>query len=147
MAIVGAGYLYDLLSPGNFTRKINNAKEILADVKFDAIVGSGNSGALFGGALSIALQKPFILVRKDIDLQHSHSAYIVEGDDMINSYIFVDDLIFTGQTLDRVLTKMKSHAPKAQFIGVYTYSGGGVFTKPENCSIYEKWQKQQEKNA
>lgn len=48
-------YLYWGLSPDNRTALVEDAKAALKGIKFDAFVGTGLSGALFGGIVAAAM--------------------------------------------------------------------------------------------
>lgn len=92
---------------------------------FDAIAVRGFSGALFGGALSPALNKPLILVRKPGD--HTHSCNSVEGSWELNSkghlnWLFVDDFIDTGSTWKAVYDEIQRIVPgKHRCVGAWLY--------------------------
>lgn len=89
---VKSGYLSTLFTPKLFKERLDQAVAVLTPIndKFDAIAITGSSGTIFGGALSLALNKPLILVRKPETSCHSES--LVEGDTNVKTYIFVDDL-------------------------------------------------------
>jgi hypothetical protein len=104
---------------------IRTAKKKLKEVEFDAFAVSGNSGTLMGGAMSAAMKKKMILVRKPSD--NSHSSYTVEGDESILRFVFLDDQIATGATRTRVVTTVKAWLPKVEFVGTYLYNKSGCF--------------------
>ncbi len=89
-------------------------------MEFDAIAVTGNSGAIFGGALALAMKKGLILVRKPDD--HSHAKRLVEGDDSYQTYIFVDDMVCTGETRYRVIAAIQNHFPHMRRVGSYEYN-------------------------
>lgn len=113
-------YLSTILSAPTFSQGIKNAKSKLKGKKFEAIAITGNSGAIFGGALAYSMKKKLILVRKAADT--THSRYGVEGDFSVKSYIFVDDRKVTGNTETRVLKMMDKEIPGAQYTGSYYYN-------------------------
>jgi hypoxanthine phosphoribosyltransferase len=75
------------------------------------------------------LNKNLVIIRKDSD--KSHSSYAVEGDPGY-SYLIVDDLICSGETLLRILNTMKRECgerPRCRgFLG-YNYI---------NCPVLEE---------
>src|SRR5438270_666376 len=79
-----------------------NAREILKEVDFDTMIGTGLSGSLVIPVLAEGLGKYWAIARKDND--GSHSYHKVEG--LIGDrWIFVDDLIATGKTRKRVYAR------------------------------------------
>jgi adenine/guanine phosphoribosyltransferase-like PRPP-binding protein len=112
-------YLTTIFDRDEFAAAIRAAMDDLSGVAFDSIAVSGNSGAIFGGALSVAMNKALFLVRKP--RENSHSDYPVEGDSGARAYLFVDDCVASGATLRRVHQKMADHFPDAVFVGTYTY--------------------------
>lgn len=99
-------------------------KQIVLDLKgidFDTLVGRGLSGSLVVPIVARALSKSFMLVRKEIS---AHATWDVEGD-LGRRWLFIDDLISSGETLratkeaiEKVATR-KAHA--TTFIGAYMY--------------------------
>jgi adenine/guanine phosphoribosyltransferase-like PRPP-binding protein len=101
------------------------AKNILKlDIQFETIVGTGMSGGVIIPTLAILLDKSFLLIRKPNTDSHSDS----DGVGFIGeSWIFVDDFMVTGQTLDRVYNKIERLAksawlPVPELMGAYFYS-------------------------
>ncbi|MCE5309652.1 MAG: phosphoribosyltransferase domain-containing protein [Acidobacteriales bacterium] len=112
-------YLETLFDKEQFCAAIRNAMDDLTGVAFDAIAVTGNSGAIFGGALAVAMNKSLFLVRKPND--DTHSGYRIEGPDEAQSYVFVDDCVDTGITLRRVHEAMSKEFPNVKYLGCYTY--------------------------
>jgi adenine/guanine phosphoribosyltransferase-like PRPP-binding protein len=112
-------YLQILFDKEKFSEAIRRAMDDLTGIAFDAIAVTGNSGAIFGGALAVAMNKSLFLVRKPDD--NTHSGYRIEGPDEANSYVFVDDCVSTGATLLRVHAAMLKECPNVKFLGTYTY--------------------------
>jgi len=81
-----------------------------------ALAGIGLSGALFTPALAESLNIPFTIIRKN--RERSHSYYINEGCQSFQRYIFVDDLIDSGRSLERVVKKLKGKT----LIGIILYA-------------------------
>lgn len=118
-------YLEIPLDPVRLKTAVAEAKKKLKGVKFDAIAVTGNSGTLFGGALSVALKKPIILVRKEKPNTHAHhSDYQVEGHLEADTYIFVDDFMVSGKTYATATSKIEKVNKKIKCVGVYFYRRG-----------------------
>lgn len=79
---------------------VNNAKLNLKDVDFDTFVGTGLSGALVVPVVAREMDKFFAIVRKDND--SSHAWVTVEGE-IGKRWVFLDDLVATGQTRGKVM--------------------------------------------
>ena len=120
-----AEYLGTVLDPKRFRLALRTAVRKLKPKTFEAIAVTGNSGAIFGGALAVALNKPLILVRKPgID---SHGSQL-QGIGSPKSYIIVDDFISTGETVRRVCDIIEKHAPAGlDLVGGYFYKDGPVW--------------------
>lgn len=97
------------------------ARELLAGIEYDTLVGTGLSGALVLPALARALGKTFAVVRKP---DNSHSRERVEGS-LGRRWVFVDDLIFSGDTLTRVRTEIaaisQSYGHATEYVGAFLY--------------------------
>jgi adenine/guanine phosphoribosyltransferase-like PRPP-binding protein len=100
--------------------KLDNAVKTLDGLDFDAIAFQGMSGALFASPLSLRINKPIIMVRKESD--KNHSGLRAEGYQATKKYLFVDDFISSGKTFDHVKEVLNSFAPDAQCIGTYVYN-------------------------
>jgi adenine/guanine phosphoribosyltransferase-like PRPP-binding protein len=99
-----------------------HAREALAEVEFDTVVGTGLSGAVAASQLSRALRKNLAVVRKPRD--GSHSSNPVEGV-LGKRWLFVDDLISTGDTFRRTRAAIEKvcaeRGHEAEFVGAYLY--------------------------
>lgn len=115
-------YLGQLLNPTSLKEAIKDAVEALKDIDFDSFAVTGYSGTVFGGALALKMGKGLFLVRKTTE--NCHSSYSVEGDDRYKRYIFLDDLISSGDTLRTVVKEMCISFSHVEFIGSYTYRAG-----------------------
>lgn len=102
---------------------IYTAKERLADVEFDTLVGTGFSGGVVIPALALAMGKKFVLIRKDNDDSH-HGRGLLLGE-LGSRWIFVDDFVSSGTTRKRVIEKIKQTATDrdmiTKLVGQYMY--------------------------
>jgi orotate phosphoribosyltransferase len=116
------GYFDELFDPAKFVTKAT--KDLFDHThEFDLMVGTGVSGALAIGMLAFALQKRFVIVRKEND--GSHSSHPIEG--LVASgdrWLFVDDFISTGKTFRRCSDAMQSIGMGLVFAGTYSYHHG-----------------------
>lgn len=103
---------------------IDTAKERLADVDFDTLVGTGFSGGVVIPSLALAMGKKFVLIRKENDDSH-HGRGRLLGE-LGARWIFVDDLISSGSTRQRVIEKVEEQAPYLEtgtvMVGQYMYT-------------------------
>lgn len=101
-------------------KKIGDAilEDMVRGVKIDAIAVRGVSGAVIGGALSVSVGLPLVIVRKPND--GTHSCYSVEYGEDFSAYAFVDDLISSGSTLDIVRSEIKRECD-ADMSSIYLY--------------------------
>ncbi len=95
---------------------VDKAREKLDGIGFDAIVCTGVSGMLVGPALALAMRKKICIVRKPDDHQNHAMARIESGMETDDRWIFVDDLICSGGTEQRVSSIMNK--------GGYGFSSG-----------------------
>ena len=105
--------LFDLASV------IDTAKERLADVDFDTLVGTGFSGGIVIPSLALALNKKFVLIRKETDDSH-HGKGCLLGE-LGARWIFVDDFVSSGKTRQRVIEKIENEGVPTQMVGQYLY--------------------------
>jgi orotate phosphoribosyltransferase-like protein len=89
--------------------------------KFDAIVATGVSGVTFGAIVAARLGVQLVVVRKT--KRNCHSTTTCEGllDRGEVRYLFVDDLIASGDTAKRVMEEVGRQNPRAKCVGWYTY--------------------------
>lgn len=107
------------LSGSKILRKLKRVLEIIKshNLKFDAIVFTGNSGALVASPLAMALNKKLILIRKGEEIL-SHGE-LIEGS-ISGRYIILDDFIASGKTIDRVTEFLKDTTGKC--VGIILYN-------------------------
>lgn len=92
-------------------RKVERAIALIdgLNIKFDAVVGTGTSGALVAPVLAYVMKVRVLLVRKPDD-KNSHSSYPIVGDidelryGAIKYALFADDFVSSGETLRRCQT-------------------------------------------
>jgi hypothetical protein len=105
-------------------------------VDFDTLIGRGLSGTLAAQLFARALGVHFAIVRKDTD--HSHSFNTVEGN-VGKRWVFVDDLVCSGETRDLVRNAMKTfcerHQFESEYVGDYLFYEGGTFRPKENGNV------------
>jgi len=89
---------------------LRNAKRILVDVDFDTIVCTGASGMVFAPLLAHRMKKNLLIVRKDDDVNNHSGARNRFVGTMGERWLFVDDFIDTGATLDRVMGQIRKCA-------------------------------------
>lgn len=115
---------------------LKKAKTFLKEYKFDAVVGTGVSGVVFGSMLALVMSKDFVAVRKSST--SAHSSKRVEGLDGRFKYIIIDDLIDSGATLKNIKKEMEQHRPFAQCIGMYTYDSYNCIEEFDGTKILNK---------
>lgn len=88
----------------------------------DAIVVTGISGAVYGGALAAILGLDLVVVRKD---KNNHSGRNIEWGTSGNRLFIVDDLVSSGETMRRIRDKLfdytKLHNFTIDIVGIYLY--------------------------
>ena len=131
--MIHTSYLADVLDKARFKVTLERAARAVESVEFDAIACTGNSGTLFCGALSNMMGKSLLLVRKPSENSHviengdflknwqNELSFIVEGDIDAKTYVFVDDLIFTGGTFRRVRESIAQVVPHMKCVATYQY--------------------------
>lgn len=105
-------YLYDIYaSPEIYIEKCTKMRQLITAMGFagvDAIAFRGSSGAAFGFPLAMQMKLSPIYVRKEKEATHGMS---VEGPrKRVNSYIIVDDLVASGNTVKAILEKLGHNA-------------------------------------
>lgn len=107
----------------NLADVIETAKERLADVDFDTLVGTGFSGGIVIPSLALALGKQFVLIRKETDDSH-HGRGRLLGQ-LGARWIFVDDFVSSGRTRNRVIEKINAEVAvnegTTELVGQYMY--------------------------
>ena len=121
-------WLHDLVNPKDLKIVCSTiAKQVKADRKnfgIDAIIVTGVSGNVIGGAISFLTGIPLIIVRKD---EKNHSGYEIEYADSLDRlenlrYIIIDDLIDTGSTIKRIQEKIDRKFNDNKLMKIYLYN-------------------------
>lgn len=119
VSVMESQYLYRALIP-NQRRKIlrDMTKELRRhEKKFETIVCTGLSGTLIAPSLADRLKKSLVVLRKG---ESSHGVDIEWTSDNppIRNFIIVDDVVSTGETVQRILEEIRAHWPKATCKGI-----------------------------
>lgn len=116
---------------------VEKSIEILSAIDFDTIVCTGVSGVVIAPILAYKLHKNLFIIRKGENTNASdNSSAGVLGE----SWLFVDELIDSGKTYNRVRNEIISICEKnkdhpTKFVGVFLY--GNLSWRDEgNTSIY-----------
>lgn len=131
----GSGYFDEALM--NLPTIIDQAHADLASKRFDTLVGTGVSGTIVVPALALAMDKNFLIVRKDNDDSH-------HGGDAVGQlgtrWVFVDDFVSTGDTRKRVMEKVKRVCTEGLFRHTTTFGGQYMY-------VYRTWSTAREVRA
>lgn len=103
-----ASYLEKIFNRKKQDQTIKEIRNIIKNknLVFDGFVVTGVSGVAMGSIVARALRKDLVIVRKDRD--GSHSSYRVENYKRLKRYVFLDDLITSGNTLKHVQQSLNS---------------------------------------
>ena len=96
---------YFMSTPDEIVTLVDRAVEVLADVDFDTLVGTGLSGSLALPMLAHRLGKHFVIVRKDNDDSHHGGGRLVGT--LGHRWVFFDDFVASGRTKQRVYSKIE----------------------------------------
>ena len=109
------------------TRRANTIKQLVriirkSKVQFDCIAFTGVSGALIAPAVADKLGKGIIVVRKAKD--NSHHRVDAEVEVGGKTYIIIDDLICSGETITNIVGKLGGCSRFDHYtpVGVFLYS-------------------------
>lgn len=116
----------------NLEDVISRAEKALEGVDFDTLVGTGFSGGIVIPSLALKMGKKFVLVRKDDDDSHHGRGRLVGA--LGEKWIFVDDFVSSGRTLERVKSKIRDacvlNGITTEQVGQYMYMGAKRFQGP-----------------
>lgn len=120
-------YLQPGLSSYDHKKLIEDAaKKIKKDKAITAIAVSGISGCTIGTLVSFLSKKPLIVVRKGEKRNSSFDVESVLEKEQKGSYIVVDDLISSGNTMRRIVEYIKKAHPNMRPSHFWLY-GDQVF--------------------
>lgn len=120
---------------GDIDEIAGKMREELKEVKFDTMVGTGLSGTLVVPTLARAFGTYWAIVRKE---NSPHANGLIEGE-IGQKWLFVDDFICSGATLERVrdvikrtLATNRQYDPimdlwvpfVSEYVGTYQYERG-----------------------
>jgi adenine/guanine phosphoribosyltransferase-like PRPP-binding protein len=111
-------------SPAALYEAVEYLKDVIEEqaIEFDAIVVRGVSGAVIGGALSLALRKQLTVVRKrGVDC---HSEIVGQCEGLLHAphkYLIVDDFVATGKTLAHIVAEVGLGNAMAECVGFIPY--------------------------
>ena len=104
--------------------------------KFDLMVGTGASGSSIVPILAYIFKKRFAIVRKPSD--SSHEGRVVAGNiEDKDRWIFIDDFIESGRTLQRVKSSINNeitkrpYGVKPRYVGAFLYNDFDLSPKLE----------------
>jgi len=121
---IGCGYLQNVTTANNWRKVVSQlAKNIkAANLDFESIAFCGMSGALVAPTVAGRLGKTILMVRKDND--GSHSGCKLEGNPNTKNFIIVDDLLFTGSTINRIIETIRANdfTKDAKCVGIFLYN-------------------------
>lgn len=120
-------YLVKVYQPDTLSAIVNKMSvqmiKLRKDLKFDAIAFSGFSGSSVAFPVSIQTGIPLLAVRKDADDSHHKSGYgVLEGAIHSKTYVILDDLISSGSTVERIISRIEEYNPAAQCKGIVLWN-------------------------
>jgi adenine/guanine phosphoribosyltransferase-like PRPP-binding protein len=89
--------------------------------EFDSIVTEGLSGMVVAVPVALALEKPVVIVRKDLNNLCIHASAVEGARDAGRRALFIDDHVDLGRTLKHVQDELAEHAPRCRIVGAYVY--------------------------
>lgn len=107
MSNTHASYLRYVFDPSKQNTTIRKIRSVINSKKleFDGFIVTGISGIVIGGIVARSMKKDLVVVRKDDD-RTTHSSFRIENFKFGKRYIFLDDLISSGNTFKNVKIKM-----------------------------------------
>lgn len=137
-----SGWLSKVFQPKELKKA---ARDIANQIKYDrnngthinAIAVTGLSGLTFGCVIAFLTGLPLIALRKT---DYSHSSYTIEYDDTLVGYAYciVDDLIASGDTINRIIRNMTGEDDAFHCEKIYLYNpsnSGDIFTDDKGNKI------------
>jgi orotate phosphoribosyltransferase len=99
---ITSSYLTCALDPDKRKIILDWLAKWVREIDADAIAFRGVSGALVAPCVADRTGKSLLVVRKPSSEEDRHSSLRVEGEMDIHSYVIIDDLVSTGQTLNAI---------------------------------------------
>jgi hypoxanthine phosphoribosyltransferase len=110
MTMVVSSYLgdcFDVEKLRGYARKIAKALRPHA-ANFDAIAFRGMSGALVAPIVGHIMKKQLLLIRKPYHEESAHTSRVVEGNIEVQSYVIVDDMMSSGNTVQTIADDIRN---------------------------------------
>jgi orotate phosphoribosyltransferase len=120
-------YSAEFLTPAKLRKAVQKCLRVIRKrkLKFDAIAFRGLSGAVVAPMVALALKKTMIAVRKN----RSHGIKVC-GDLGAQSYLIIDDLISSGETVRTIVTDIeRASLNEPTCVGVVFYTRYNSFRK------------------
>ena len=138
-----ASYLDAIFKRKAQDKAIRQMKALIKDIEFDGFVVTGVSGITMGSIMARICKKNLMIIRKEED-NDNHSFYNIENYIPGKRYIFLDDLVASGNTFKRVKreicnlhklwkkTGYISDQKKSKIIGRLLYADNATYDKGVN---------------
>lgn len=133
---INSQYLEDVFDPSKLVLVVNRTAlqvpNIRLKVPFEAMAFTGMSGASMAFSVSYLTGIPLLAVRKDSDGSH-HVSWegLLEGATKVSTYMILDDGISSGDTVNRIVNKIKEKNPNARCVGILLWNSSvreGMFS-------------------
>ena len=111
-----ARYLETIFDSRKQNSSIRKMRNLIKDIEFDGFIVTGISGVAMGAIMARSCRKTLTIVRKDDD-KNNHSSYDIENIRWNAKYIFLDDLIASGVTFNKVKNKLKNYYNEWKVLG------------------------------
>lgn len=110
---------------------IKAVKKFHSKTPINHIVVQGMSGQAVGWPVGYKLGIPVAVVRKEKEKKSCHAGESpIIGDGHLTNYIIIDDGIYSGATIDRIVKAAKKDNSIAKCLGIFLYN------QVEMCSVY-----------
>lgn len=123
---ISSSYLSEVYDPQTLRelaeRTAQQVKNIRVGAPFDALAFTGLSGAALSFPVSLLANVPLLAVRKDGDGTHASTS--LEGPIKVNTYMILDDLVASGNTVRRIVAKIAEKRPHARCVGILMWNDG-----------------------
>lgn len=105
-------YSNKIFNPVTRKKLVSKIKKYIKTNKIDAVAAIGQSGLILGSIVTHQMKDVgLISIRKPKETEHDQNMInsYCENKNIYNKWIFVDDLIATGETLSRVIVSISIH--------------------------------------